>query len=70
MYIFPFFFFFVSVYVYAALCDFCLYSFAFTICPRVLFVGFFFLFCIVFSTCYNWWICFLVWLLSSFFLFF
>ena len=26
-------------------------------------------FTIVFSTCYHWWICFLVWLLSSFFLF-
>ena len=32
---------FVSVYVYASLCDFCLYSFAFTICPRVLSVRFF-----------------------------
>ena len=28
------------VYVYAALCDFCLYSFAFTICPSVLSVFF------------------------------
>ena len=56
---------------------FCLYSFAFTICPRVLFVKYFFLvvfffgifciFSIVFSTCYRWWVCFLVWLLSSFF---
>ena len=33
---------FVSVYVYASVCDFFLYSFAFTICPRVLFVCFFF----------------------------
>ena len=32
---------FVSVYVYASLCDFCLYSFAFAICPRVLTVHFF-----------------------------
>ena len=48
---------------------FCLYSFAFTICPRVLSVRCFsFFFCIVFSACYHWWICFLVWLLSSFFL--
>ena len=29
-----------------------------------------FLFCIVFSACYHWWICFLVSLLSSFFSFF
>ena len=52
---------------------FCLYSFAFAICPRVLSVRvFFFLvffFGIVFSACYHWWIWFLVWLLSSFFLF-
>ena len=32
---------FVSVYVYVSVCDFCLYSFAFTICPRVLSVFFF-----------------------------
>ena len=49
---------------------FCLYSFDFTIWPRVLS---FFCFVVVFfsivcSTCYHWWICFLVWLLSSFFL--
>ena len=30
----------------------------------------FFIFCIVFSTCYHWWICFLVWLSSSFIPFF
>ena len=50
---------------------FCQYSLAFTICPRVLSARFcFFSFSIVFSTCYHWWICFWVWLLSSFFLFF
>ena len=53
---------------------FCLHSFAFTICPRVLPVRFlclfvFVCFSIVFSTCYHWWICFWVWLLSSFFFF-
>ena len=50
----------------------CLYSFAFTICPRVLSVRCFFVlftFFIDFSACYHWWICFLVWLLSSFFFF-
>ena len=40
MYFFPFSLF-MSVYVYASVCDFCLYSFAFTICPRVLSVRFF-----------------------------
>ena len=46
-----------------------LYSFAFTNCPRVLSVCFLvFVFSIVFSACYQWWIYFLVWLLSSFFL--
>ena len=50
---------------------FCLYSFAFTICPGVLSVHFFFFFfSIVFSACYHWWTCFLVSLLCSFFLFF
>ena len=29
--------------MYASLCDFCLYRFAFTICPRFLSVDFFFL---------------------------
>ena len=41
MYIFFPFSLFVSVYVYASVCDFFLYSFAFTICPRVLSVHFF-----------------------------
>ena len=40
IYIFPFSLI-VSMYVYASLCDFCLYSFAFTICPMVLSVRFF-----------------------------
>ena len=51
---------------------FCLYSFAFTICPRVLSVRCFIIiifFSIAFSTSYHWWIYFLVWCLSSFFLF-
>ena len=50
-----------------------LYSFALTICPKVLsvgFLGFFFFFSIIFSAFYHWWICFLVWLLFFFFLFF
>ena len=38
---FPPFFLFVNVHVYASLCNFCLYSFAFTICPKVLPVHFF-----------------------------
>ena len=46
---------------------FCLYSFASTICPRVMTV--LFSFSIVFSTWYHWWVCFLVWLLTSFLLF-
>ena len=68
IYYFPFSLF-VSVYVYASLCE---YSFAFNICPRVLSVLFFFFFSIVFSACYHWWICFLVGcsLLSFFLLFF
>ena len=36
IYIFSPFSLFVSVYVYASVCDFCLYSFALTIYPRVL----------------------------------
>ena len=68
IYFFPFSLF-VSVYAYA-FCVFCLYSFAFTICPRVLSVFWFFL-GVVFHACYHWWICF--WfgysLLSFFFLF-
>ena len=34
-----------------------------SVCPLLLLF-----FCIVFSACNHWWICFLVWLLSSFFL--
>ena len=48
---FSFFSFCECVCVYASLCDFCLYSFAFTICPRVLSVRFcfFVLFCFKYS---------------------
>ena len=53
---------FVSVYVYASLCDFVCIA---LLLPFVL--GFCPFFSIVFST-YYWWICFLVWLLSSFYL--
>ena len=73
------FFFSFSLLVSVCVCfffDFCLYSFAFIIYPRVLsvwgvflFVFFFFL-STVSSTCYHLWICFLVWLLSSFFFLF
>ena len=66
IYFFPFSLF-VSVYVYASVCDFCLYSSACTTCPRVLSVCFFF-FSIVLRAYNHWWICFWVWLLSSFFL--
>ena len=63
---------FVSVYVCASLCDFVcialLLLFVLGFCLSN-FLGFFFL-SIVFSGCYHWWICFLVWLLSSFFLFY
>ena len=72
IYIFPFFSFCECVCVWFCVW-FCLYSFAFTICPMVLSVCiflFFFVFSIVFSACYNWWICFLVWLLSSFFFYY
>ena len=65
IYFFPFFSFCECVCVCVCVW-FCLYSFAFTICPKVLSVLFFF--SIVFSTCYHWLICFLVWLLSSFFI--
>ena len=52
--------------MFVSLCDF-VYSFAFTICPRVLSVRFFFgFFLYSLGACYNWWICFLVWLFSSF----
>ena len=46
---------------------FCLYSFAFTICRRVLSVHFGF-FNTVFNAYYHCWTCFLIWLLYSFFL--
>ena len=68
MYIYFPFSLFVSVYVNASLCDFVCIA---LLLPFVL--GFclsFFFFCIVYSACYHWWICFLVWLVSSFFLFF
>ena len=63
---------FVSVYVYASLCNFvCIalllpFVLGFSLSVFCLFV----VFSIVFSTCCHWWICFLVSLLSSFFLFF
>ena len=78
IYIFFLFLFFVSVYVYASLCDFVCIAlpspFVLGFCLSCFFclffvLGFFF-FSIVFSACYHWWICFLVWLLFSFFLFF
>ena len=52
------------------LCDFFLYSFAFTICPRVLFLFLYFGFFLVvfFTTGYNWWISLLVCLLFPFFI--
>ena len=69
-YIFPFSPF-VTVYVYASLCDFVSIA---LLLPLVLGFCLSFLFCFLFSidfiACYHWWICFLVWLLSSFFLFF
>ena len=62
-----------SVYGYASLCDFVyialLLPFVLGFCLSV-FVFVFFILSIVFRACYHWWICFLVWLLSSFFLFF
>ena len=72
IYIFPFSLF-TSVYVYAALCDFVcialLLPFVLGFClSRFVLFWFFCFFRIVFSACYHWWICFLVWLLSSFFL--
>ena len=55
--------------VYASLCDLLciglLLPFVWSFCLSV-FWGFFF--SIVFGTCYHWWICLLVWMLSSFFL--
>ena len=66
IYIFPFYLF-VSVYAYASLCDFVCIALLLPFVPG--FCSSFFL-SIVFSACYHWCICFLVWLLSSFFLFF
>ena len=65
-------FMYVSVYVYASVCDFvCIALFLpfvlrFCLSVFVCLVGFF---STVFSSCYHWWICFLVWMLSSLFLF-
>ena len=55
------------MYVYASLYDFVCIA---LLLPFVLgfCMSFFFVFCIVFSGCYHWWICLLVWLLPSFFL--
>ena len=68
MYIFPFSLF-VSVYMYASLCEFVCIA---LLLPFVLRFSLSsircFFFSIVVSACYHWWICvFLVWLLSSFF---
>ena len=56
--------------MYASVCDFVcialLLPFVLGFCP--FFVSLFF--SIVLRTCYNWWVCFLVWLLSSLALFF
>ena len=55
--------------MYASLCDFdCIAS----LLPFVLGSGLSFIVClfgILFSACYHWWICFLVWFQSSFFFF-
>ena len=65
IYFFPFSLF-VSVYVYASVCDFvCIALLLPYVLGFCLSVGFFYN--IVFSACYHWWICFLVWWLSSFF---
>ena len=60
---FPFSFF-LSVYVYASLCDFVcvalLTPFVLGVSLSIILFLFFFIFTIVFSTCYHWWICFLV----------
>ena len=69
IYIFSPFSLFVSVYVYASVCDFVcialIVPFVLGFCLSIFF--FFFFFSIVFSTCYHWWIWVSVWLLSSFF---
>ena len=61
---------FVRVYVYASVCDFVcialLLPFVLGFCLSSYF--YFYFFNIDFSACYHWWISFLVWLLSSFFL--
>ena len=70
IYFFPFSLF-VSVYVYASLCDFAcialLLPLVLGFCLSSFFVCLFVCFSVVFSACYHWWICYLVWLLSSFF---
>ena len=69
IYFFPFSLF-LSVYVYASVCDFVcialLLPFVLGFCLSGFFFGLFCFFSTVFSACYHWWICFLVWLLSSF----
>ena len=56
--------------MYASLCDFvCIALLLPFVLGFLLSVLFLFFFSIDFSACYHWWICFLVWLLSSFFLF-
>ena len=63
---------FVSVCVYASVCDFVcialLLPFVLGFYLSVFFFAFWGFFSILFSTCYHSWICFLVWLLSSFFI--
>ena len=67
IYIFPFSLF-VSVYVYASLGDFVCIALLLPFVLAFCLSGFLFV-CLFFSTCYHWCICFLVWLLSSFFFF-
>ena len=62
-----------TVYVYVSFCDFVCIAFLLPFVLGFSLSGFFVavvvvFFRIVFSTDYHWWICFLVWLLSSFFL--
>ena len=69
IYFFPLFSF--CVYEYASVCDFlCIALLSPFVLGFCLSVSFLLFFCIVFSACYHWWICFLVWLFSSLFLFF
>ena len=59
--------------MYASLCDLVCAAWLLPFVLGFCLSGFCCCFCcfsIVFSTCYHWWICFLVWLLPSFFLFF